>query len=109
VRKWPIGLGAALSLAAAFFAFAPGVVERGQNRVVAVTLKVEPRGRSLHETLTIADLHADTLLWDRDLLTRADRGQVDLPRPRTLDMSFEPAFVGIYHELRSAIGEVRAA
>ena len=35
--------------------------------------------------------------------------RVDLPRPRTLEMSFEPAFVGIYHELRSAIGEVRAA
>ncbi len=81
MRKWLIGLGAMLLLAAAaFFSFAPGVVERGKNRVVVVPLKVEPRGRSLHETLTVADLHADTMLWDRDLLERADRGQVDLPR-----------------------------
>ena len=28
----------------------------------------------------IVDLHADTLLWSRDLLSRAGRGQVDLPR-----------------------------
>ncbi|PXA89742.1 peptidase M19 [Nostoc sp. 3335mG] len=28
----------------------------------------------------IVDLHADTLLWSRDLLTRSTQGQVDLPR-----------------------------
>ena len=35
--------------------------------------------------------------------------RIDLPRPRTLEMTFEPAFVEIYHELRDAISEVRAA
>ena len=34
----------------------------------------------LHERLTIVDLHADSLLWGRDLLRRADRGHVDVPR-----------------------------
>jgi microsomal dipeptidase-like Zn-dependent dipeptidase len=34
----------------------------------------------LHERLTIIDLHADSLLWGRDLLERADRGHVDVPR-----------------------------
>jgi len=38
------------------------------------------RARALHERLWIADLHADSLLWGRDLLRRADRGQVDVPR-----------------------------
>ena len=35
--------------------------------------------------------------------------RVDLPRPRTLAMTFEPGFNAIYHELRDAIGEVRTA
>jgi len=38
------------------------------------------RARALHERLWIADLHADSLLWGRDLLRRADRGHVDVPR-----------------------------
>jgi NitT/TauT family transport system ATP-binding protein len=35
--------------------------------------------------------------------------RVDLPRPRTLEMSFEPAFVEIFHELRDDISRVREA
>ncbi|WP_119420012.1 ABC transporter ATP-binding protein [Desertibaculum subflavum] len=35
------------------------------------------------------------------------RKQVDLPRPRTLEMTFEPGFVEIVHELREMIVEVR--
>ncbi len=38
------------------------------------------RARALHERLWVADLHADSLLWGRDLLRRADRGHVDVPR-----------------------------
>jgi membrane dipeptidase len=38
------------------------------------------RARELHRRLFVADLHADSLLWGRDLLKRADRGQVDVPR-----------------------------
>lgn len=34
----------------------------------------------LHAKLRIADLHADSLLWDRDLAQRSARGHVDLPR-----------------------------
>ena len=34
----------------------------------------------LHERLTVVDLHADSLLWGRDLLQRVDRGHVDVPR-----------------------------
>lgn len=33
-----------------------------------------------HKTLTVVDLHADQLLWNRDLLKRASYGHVDLPR-----------------------------
>jgi microsomal dipeptidase-like Zn-dependent dipeptidase len=38
------------------------------------------RARALHEGLLVADLHADSLLWGRDLLVRGDRGHVDVPR-----------------------------
>jgi len=34
----------------------------------------------LHERLTVVDLHADSLLWGRDILQRVDRGAVDVPR-----------------------------
>jgi microsomal dipeptidase-like Zn-dependent dipeptidase len=34
----------------------------------------------LHRDLTIADLHADSLLWGRDLLQRSTYGHVDIPR-----------------------------
>jgi membrane dipeptidase len=38
------------------------------------------RAQALHAGLWVADLHADSLLWGRDLLTRATRGHVDVPR-----------------------------
>jgi membrane dipeptidase len=41
---------------------------------------VSPAASDLHERLTVVDLHADSLLWGRDLLLRAERGHVDLPR-----------------------------
>jgi Zn-dependent dipeptidase, microsomal dipeptidase homolog len=42
--------------------------------------RASERARELHERLWIADLHADSLLWGRDLLQRSDRGHVDVPR-----------------------------
>ncbi len=67
----------------AFFALAPGIVERGRNTVEAAELpEVTEETQRLHDSLAIVDMHSDTLLWDRDLLERADRGHVDLPRLR---------------------------
>ncbi len=34
----------------------------------------------LHYEIFISDLHADTLLWNRSLVERANRGHVDIPR-----------------------------
>ncbi len=77
-----IGLAAVLAIAAfGFFGIAPALVEAGMNRVVPAPLpRVTAQTRALHARLIIADLHADTLLWRRNLLDHADRGQVDLPR-----------------------------
>ena len=41
---------------------------------------VAPAAADLHERLTVVDLHADSLLWGRNLLERADRGHLDVPR-----------------------------
>lgn len=42
--------------------------------------KVSEAARALHHQSFVADLHADPLLWSRNLLKRARHGQVDLPR-----------------------------
>jgi microsomal dipeptidase-like Zn-dependent dipeptidase len=82
MRKFVYGVLALLIVAAgAFLLFGPGLVEGGMNKVVATPLPaISPRARALHARLAIADMHADTLLWQRNLLDRASRGQVDLPR-----------------------------
>lgn len=70
----------ALSVAG-FFLFGPSIAEGLMNQVTPKGIApVSPRARALHATLQIADMHADTLLWRRDLLDRGSRGQVDLPR-----------------------------
>src|SRR4051812_7972056 len=81
MRKWLWGVLALLLIGVlGFFVLAPGIVERSMNKVVPVALKITPRARALHATLQVADMHADSLLWKRDLLQRSARGQVDLPR-----------------------------
>lgn len=80
-RKIILGVAKLAILAiAAFLLFAPGIVERGMNKVVPVATPISARAQALHQRLVIADMHADTLLWSRDLLARGGRGQVDLPR-----------------------------
>lgn len=81
-RKIAWGALALVVLAAvAFFVFAPGIIERGMNKIDGKPLiPVSEEAKALHATLTIVDLHSDTLLWDRDPLERAERGHEDLPR-----------------------------
>ena len=72
--------GVALA-AAVLFGPASAWIEASMNRIDGKPLiAVTDHARALHASLTIVDLHADTLLWRRNLLTRAQRGHVDLPR-----------------------------
>lgn len=67
--------------AVGFFGIAPGYVEASMNKVDGKPLpKVSAEAIALHKTLTIVDLHSDTLMWKRDVLERAERGHMDLPR-----------------------------
>lgn len=84
---WPAAAGTVAGLAgvagAVFFGVLPGLTDRRLNRVVGPALPpVSPQAQTLHDTLLVADLHADTLMWERDLLTRSAHGHVDLPRLR---------------------------
>jgi membrane dipeptidase len=67
--------------ALAFFFVAPAAFEMYANRArKGPPYAASERARALHRSLFVADMHADTLLWDRDLLARASRGHVDVPR-----------------------------
>jgi microsomal dipeptidase-like Zn-dependent dipeptidase len=82
MKKILFVVAALLLLAVAgFFLIVPGVAEKGMN----VTLNPPPyqasaRAQNLHRRLIVADLHADSLLWNRDLLKRGSYGHVDVPR-----------------------------
>jgi len=68
-----------LITAAIFFSVVPRLVDNRLNKTRARTFASQ-RARDLHRSLNVADLHADSLLWGRDLLARNSRGQVDIPR-----------------------------
>ncbi|MGH6787368.1 MAG: dipeptidase [Novosphingobium sp.] len=79
-RVW-VPLTLVLLAAIGFFGFAPGYLEAGANqRDGKPLIAVSAEAKALHATLTIVDLHSDTLMWRRDLLVRSDRGHEDLPR-----------------------------
>jgi microsomal dipeptidase-like Zn-dependent dipeptidase len=70
-----------IGLLVAFFFIAPGQVEESNNKILYRPPYVaSDKAKKLHKTLLIGDLHADSLLWDRNLLKPGVRGQVDIPR-----------------------------
>jgi membrane dipeptidase len=79
-----IALGAGVALAgsvATLLGVGPALVELRLNVVHRRSAAVPTaRARELHKSLFVADLHADSLLWGRDLLRRGSRGHVDVPR-----------------------------
>jgi membrane dipeptidase len=79
-RTVPIILLVLCIVAACFFQI-PSLVDEHRNKLVKKPpYSASKRAQDLHKTLTIADLHADSLLWGRDLLQRDNDGQVDIPR-----------------------------
>ena len=82
MKKFAVGFVVLLVAAlVSFFTIVPVVVDGRMNTVVSTAIPaVSPQASALHRTLFVADLHADELLWGRDLLQRVDRGHVDLPR-----------------------------
>ncbi|MDP2957500.1 MAG: dipeptidase [Longimicrobiales bacterium] len=76
-----LALGALLLAALLAFGVVPGVLARRANRTLdGATGPVSAEAARIQATLVAADLHADALLWDRDLLRRGSWGHVDVPR-----------------------------
>jgi membrane dipeptidase len=82
-RRLLVLLLVSAACALAFFFVAPAALELVMNRVrERPPYAASERARALHAGLFVADMHADTLLWDRDLLARSSRGHADVPRLR---------------------------
>lgn len=65
----------------AAFVWAPAAVDRQLNGVAGTPpFQGTSHARALVGAFPSVDLHADPLLWDRDLNARLDHGQVDVPR-----------------------------
>lgn len=66
-----------------FFAFKVPAIDKAMNGVTDhEPYVVSKEAQALHDTLMVADLHADALLWRRNPSKRHDRGHVDFPRLR---------------------------
>ena len=82
MRKTRLTLLVIFFLIVAFFTVVPGYLDRSMNRVDSEgsSLAVGEEATALHARLTVVDLHADPLLWRRNLLVENEHGHVDLPR-----------------------------
>jgi membrane dipeptidase len=88
VRRLLFCLGIIAGLLALSLAFLPGLVEAGLNRVgTRGPYSAQPWAQAAVKDAV--DLHADPLLWGRDLLKRGRRGQLDLPRLQQVGASLQ--------------------
>lgn len=78
MKKWIVAAMILIPLGTAL-AISPRIIEQRQNWVLhRPPYTIPPQARALFENSV--DLHADPLLWGRDLLDRSKRGEVDVPR-----------------------------
>jgi membrane dipeptidase len=83
LSKWLQGLGIAGVAGVALFFWFGANLERFVNRVDAFVLPgVSDEARAIHDSSLVVDLHADSLLFERDLSVESEVGHVDLPRLR---------------------------
>ncbi|GAC1339041.1 MAG: membrane dipeptidase [Myxococcales bacterium] len=76
-----LALAAPCLAALIFFFVLPPAVAALLNGVTGRGCAIpSARARALYQGALVVDLHADTLLWGRDLLARGASGQVDVPR-----------------------------
>lgn len=63
------------------FTFAPTFIAKRLNSVSGSGIQpISQATQVFHQSLAIADLHADSLLWNRNLTRQANYGHVDIPR-----------------------------
>ncbi|MDG9671718.1 dipeptidase [Hahella sp. CR1] len=73
-----------------FFALVPPLVDNASNQLTSSPPQpATDKVKSLHQSLFIADLHSDSLLWGRNLSKGYQRGHMDLPRLREGGMALQ--------------------
>lgn len=82
MRPWVVAAACMAVVAGVAFGVVPRVLAARMNRTLggAATLPVSDEARRIQGTLAVADLHADALLWNRDLRRRGSWGHIDVPR-----------------------------
>ncbi|WP_299492238.1 dipeptidase [Acaryochloris sp. IP29b_bin.137] len=91
IKRWVIlgviGFAIALYL---IFAQLPTFVDKRLNPVLTLPpYSVPAEAAEVHDRLWVADLHADSLLWGRDLSQRHQQGHIDLPRLQTANVALQ--------------------
>ena len=80
---------ASLALIGGFLS-APVLVDEHLNRIHPPSGKAPSAATvALHQSLWIADLHADSLLWQRNLNRDSQRGHVDFPRLQRANVALQ--------------------
>lgn len=90
--KWFfVGTGGVLFIAAIVFFFVlPPLVGDWLNPTAQKSpYQVSPEAQALHQQLFVADMHADSLLWNRNLLIKSTVGHVDIPRMREGNLALQ--------------------
>ncbi len=82
IRRLLLALVAVIAVGmVVFFTRGAAMADRSMNTLLASgPFTAPPAADSLLRTIDVVDLHADALLWPRDLLERHEHGHVDLPR-----------------------------
>ena len=64
-----------------FFSAGPFIFESSLNKIQTAQIKQpSEKAKALVNKIFIADLHSDSLMWNRDLLIKSSRGHVDVTR-----------------------------
>ena len=80
-----------------FFSILPYLAQQKMNATrTSGPWSPSPEAAALHATLSVVDLHADSLLWNRDLNQRNDIGHVDVPRLSEANVAVQ-AFTVVTH------------
>ncbi|MGB5809052.1 MAG: dipeptidase, partial [Polyangiales bacterium] len=80
-RRLIVIVVATIALVTVALQFGATIADRVANRVrQQAPYVVREEARALYDGAFVVDLHADSLLWERDLETRNDHGAIDLPR-----------------------------
>ena len=93
-RALLVALPVVVVLAVGFKLYGPTIFDRAANRVLDdPPYEASARARQLYEDLFVVDLHADPLLWDRDLSQRLSHGSIDIPRLLDGNVAIQSFFI----------------